>query len=506
MSKEEDLTSLEKKVTESEYAEIISPEMEHLLKLSNMSLDKKISEFQLPFFLHIRQEAEQIEVMLDNAEAGQNENWEYLRELTATLRWVSGTVKEVYHISGRIKKYCLDPELTKSFMKDTKEVKEFLCDSIGKTLYGIRQESEKLNIKIPAGIAEYNEFDYNIPSSIKLVSTGKKKYHTDEPKIIADVVRDYQIVSEKIKEFGIEGKKEPSQFKRLVGNNGDSENTREIKNRDDLTPSELLKKYSLIMKETDLTEDVISKEIKRSERKKKEEEEEASKPKISVSSTENVRSWLNNIEDDYDTYVRNSSYPEKSPELKMVRGKIGVTLHLMEIARNLIHFYQRHEGENVDHSMRERIDKILDPKKLLGIIINYSVYYSDRYFSSGDVIVNELKNKYRKYNLNSFKGIKDYLDYVDPEEKVKFLIPYVRKDPESGVIKKEYTIQDRDCAGIIDCFMGERRNEVDELNDRIYDPEHIIPDDIKGKIPFNIMYDIKIREKQVKEKKTEELQ
>ncbi|MCX7706012.1 MAG: hypothetical protein N2115_07145 [bacterium] len=66
------------------------------------------------------------------------------------------------------------------------------------------------------------------------------------------------------------------------------------------------------------------------------------KTKITEESLENFRSGYHRLQSMYDTYIGNTDIAKGLPALISLRGHISVNLHLFEMARSLIHFYERH--------------------------------------------------------------------------------------------------------------------------------------------------------------------
>ncbi|MGB9678090.1 MAG: hypothetical protein ACPLZ9_05665, partial [Candidatus Ratteibacteria bacterium] len=57
---------------------------------------------------------------------------------------------------------------------------------------------------------------------------------------------------------------------------------------------------------------------------------------------EKFRSLFGQLESLYDTYIKNTVHEIEIPDFKKVRGHIAVSLHLLEMAKALVHFYERH--------------------------------------------------------------------------------------------------------------------------------------------------------------------
>lgn len=74
---------------------------------------------------------------------------------------------------------------------------------------------------------------------------------------------------------------------------------------------------------------------------------------ITEETLENFRSGYHRLQSTYDTYIGNTDIARRLTILDSLRGHISVNLHLLEMARSLIHFYERHT---------ERLTKISENK------------------------------------------------------------------------------------------------------------------------------------------------
>ncbi|MCM8821340.1 MAG: hypothetical protein NC831_00780 [Candidatus Omnitrophica bacterium] len=63
---------------------------------------------------------------------------------------------------------------------------------------------------------------------------------------------------------------------------------------------------------------------------------------VTEETLENFRSAYHRLQSTYDTYIGNTSIAKEFSALVSLRGHISVNLHLLEMARSLIHFYERH--------------------------------------------------------------------------------------------------------------------------------------------------------------------
>jgi len=85
---------------------------------------------------------------------------------------------------------------------------------------------------------------------------------------------------------------------------------------------------------------------------------------ISEESLENFRSAFNRIQSLYDSYLKNTRAENELPDLKKIRGHVSVPLHLLEIGRALMHFYERHSDRIRSDAFSVKIAHLVDKTQI----------------------------------------------------------------------------------------------------------------------------------------------
>jgi phosphotransferase system HPr (HPr) family protein len=96
----------------------------------------------------------------------------------------------------------------------------------------------------------------------------------------------------------------------------------------------------------------------------------------------------------YDTYVQKTPIEAENNILSSLRGHISITLHLVGIAKELSHFFERHETSVRNETTRRKITKIIQYKKVLDTIINFALYYYTLFVKDGHTLANEILDKF----------------------------------------------------------------------------------------------------------------
>ncbi|HOM27705.1 MAG TPA: hypothetical protein PKV21_09425, partial [bacterium] len=111
-------------------------------------------------------------------------------------------------------------------------------------------------------------------------------------------------------------------------------------------------------------------------------------------SIEKFRSLFGQLESLYDTYIKNTVYEIEISDFKKVRGHIAVSLHLLEMAKALVHFYERHIEKTIySDGYFKIIDCIGDENKIKEIIGKFVFPYVLKFSQSGKEICESIFRK-----------------------------------------------------------------------------------------------------------------
>ena len=81
-------------------------------------------------------------------------------------------------------------------------------------------------------------------------------------------------------------------------------------------------------------------------------------------------SAVHNIQSMYDTYVLRTSLEQENIWVQHLRGHASVSLHLLEMATGLVHFYERHENDVRHEPAREAISAVVAKEVVLDLAVN----------------------------------------------------------------------------------------------------------------------------------------
>ena len=102
---------------------------------------------------------------------------------------------------------------------------------------------------------------------------------------------------------------------------------------------------------------------------------------------------FHNLQSLYDTYVSETVVEHLDADLPVLRGHVSVIFHLLEIATELAHYYERHVNlRSGDPVLRRR--PVVNAELLLAILMGYTITYSGLYLSCGQRLCQEMLKRY----------------------------------------------------------------------------------------------------------------
>jgi len=66
----------------------------------------------------------------------------------------------------------------------------------------------------------------------------------------------------------------------------------------------------------------------------------------------------------YDTYLKNTEVEKNFQDLRKIRSYMAITLHLLEIGKALVHFYERHSDKVSKYSTAVQISYLVNKQKI----------------------------------------------------------------------------------------------------------------------------------------------
>lgn len=275
-----------------------------------------------------------LEDFLDVHGAKNNSKWYYYRELVSSVRNLSEASYSQQHISKRLSFY--DLAETEGFEESGYATHTFLVSSLRRISHNALNEAGRLHIKLPEDHFLQDDFP-EITTQMPLEFDIDDENLEEEKKNVVKITTEFLRVA---KEFETLGFYEP---------------------------------YSLDQIKTIVPSGFNEQEARRFEM------------------------VVHSLQSSFDTYVNRSGLRFRDIKLRRLRGYISIVLHLLELTRRLLHYYERHIHEvgykNIYKRVRDELAKAVRPADILDRIVNCGLYYIWYFLVQGQDLAQELLNK-----------------------------------------------------------------------------------------------------------------
>jgi phosphotransferase system HPr-like phosphotransfer protein len=275
-----------------------------------------------------------LEDFLDFHGAKNNSNWYYYRELVSTVRNLSEASYSQKHIFKRLPVYNLAE--TEGFEEAGYATHKFLVDSLRRISGNALKEARRLHIRLPENRFVWDDFP-GIATEALLEFDIDDENLEEEKKNIVRITTEFLRVA---KEFEILGFYESYNIDQIMA----------------IVPSGF-------------------------------NEQEARRFEMVVHS----------LQSSFDTYVNKSGLRFRNIKLKRLRGYISVVLHVLEMTRRLLHYYERHLYEvgykYTYKRVGDELAKAVRPELILDRIVNYGLYYIWHFLVQGQDLAQEVLNE-----------------------------------------------------------------------------------------------------------------
>jgi phosphotransferase system HPr-like phosphotransfer protein len=115
---------------------------------------------------------------------------------------------------------------------------------------------------------------------------------------------------------------------------------------------------------------------------------------VATKATEERCRWyestVHSIQSMYDTYVLQTSVERDHPWLAALRGHASVSLHLLEMATALVHFYERHENDVRHEPARQLISSVVAKDDILDVAVNVCLRHAYLYVEAASATAHQI--------------------------------------------------------------------------------------------------------------------
>jgi hypothetical protein len=284
-----------------------------------------------PLLGDILSQSAQLEELLDAYGARNNRRWCRFRALTAAIKLFASVSYKLLHIQSVLPSYQLLP-IEKDFAAATEQALLFSGGVLKEAAHRIRGQANRLGVPVPA--VELQAIDYS-----EHLPVGRLSYDRDE---------------------------------RLVSNAA-------------TIITHMATAFLNLAAESELLHTVAQ---------SLPEEYAACFPEpVSEENLRYLKHRFHNLQSLYDTYVSETVMEHLDADLLVLRGHVSVIFHLLEIATELAHYYERHVNRQTgDSALRRR--PVVNSEALLATLMGYSITYSSLYLSCGQWLCQEMLKRY----------------------------------------------------------------------------------------------------------------
>ena len=329
--------SLEEVIQERAFVGLVQSHAQSFFRLTNTLLQHGAETWSKRHLNQLVIESDALESFLDDYGARYNRTWCLLRELAASVRWISLSAFSLAHLVGRLDSYCLEASMSSQELDDTRssleEARSFLHRSVQVLLMRIRDEGVALGLERTPELYPEDGLSGVAPRQRLPRNVGQEDLE-DESQRIAEVASKYLASCDLLEDLGL---------RRL----GDPARRREFLER------------------------------------------VCTEAKARV-----YEATVHNLQSSYDTYIKNSVVEGRDDRLPRLRGHLSAALHLLEAVTFLTHFVERHEGGvRLEHAEQE-IGALVDRSHLQEIILDDLLLGAERFLQRGRGIAEELLRAY----------------------------------------------------------------------------------------------------------------
>jgi len=275
-----------------------------------------------------------LEDFLDIHGAKNNAHWYYYRELVSSVRNLSEASYSQKHIAKRLPMYGL--EETEGFKENGYATHKFLISCLRKISRNALTEAERLQIESPESRFEWDAFP-GISTESPLEFDIDDQDLEEEKKNLVKITTEFLRVSQEFEALGFYEAYSLDQIRRIIPSGFNEQEAR---------------RFEMV---------------------------------------------IHSLQSSFDTYVNRSGVRFDDVRRKQLRGHISVVLHLLELTRRLLHYYERHLHEvgyrNIYKRVRDKLAMDVTPEHILDRIVNYGLYYISHFLVQGQDVAHEVLNE-----------------------------------------------------------------------------------------------------------------
>jgi len=303
-----------------------------LLRLTcRLSAPRSTPTLTRPLAADVLSQAIQMEEFLDAYGARNNRQWSRFRSLTATLKLFADVAYKLLHIQHSLPSYRLPPA-ERNFAIATAQSLEFTHEILVKAAHRITHQATRLNLSVSTDEPNEDEYLEPLPSGRLPRDRATRKVSSAAETVIYLATAYLNLASES-KLLHIVDWVKPAQYSNCFPDPISEDNLRYLQFR------------------------------------------------------------FHSLQALYDTHVSETELESLDTDLPILRGHISIVFHLLEIATQLVHYYERHlNAKTGDSSLRRQ--PVISTRDLLTLLMNYAIVYAGHYLREGRCFCHAMLRRY----------------------------------------------------------------------------------------------------------------
>jgi len=284
-----------------------------------------------PLFGEFLSQSTQIEELLDAYGARNNQNWHIFRLLTATIKLFSNVSYELLHIQHALPVYRLLP-VGQDFAKATEQTLDFTAGVLSRASEQILCQARQLNLPVRSSERRKGSYVEKLPPGRLPQDHITRKTETVS-KTVTLLATAFLNLAAESKQVLPAGAIQPGNYTGTMPGSITEESLRSLELR------------------------------------------------------------FHNLQSLYDTYVSKTEMEELDDDLPVLRGHISVVFHLLRIATELAHYYERHVESRIDSCLTLR-PPLVKSEELPAVLTGYSINFVNQYLNCAELLCQDMLKRY----------------------------------------------------------------------------------------------------------------
>ncbi|WP_313950837.1 hypothetical protein [Accumulibacter sp.] len=322
-------------IGDEQFRDLVRVRSRPLLQLASRLATLPAGERSLtrPLIDRLLLESGQMEALLDDYGARQNRHWSGFRALVAALRNFARVGRALAHLWSRLPAYRLLP-VDADFPAATRQRLSVVGRTVAEVTAGLLEEAQRLGIPIPIPdmASAPDDFSDHLPAG-RLLRNRDDRVAGDAAGTVTQLATEFLNLAAESDLLSAAARVSPADYAACFPDPVSEERLRQLSFR------------------------------------------------------------FHNLQSLYDTHVSGTSIETSDSDLPILRSHASVIYHLLEIATDLAHYYERHVSPRTgDDLLRER--PVVDSETTMSTLFAYAMVFSSEFLAGGQRLCQGILRRY----------------------------------------------------------------------------------------------------------------